>query len=162
MRVLGIDPGSRITGYGVVEKNGPGLVHVDNGCIKSKGTLPLAERLVVIHRSLREMIEKFHPDIVAIEEVFFAKNVASALKLGESRGVALLAAAQCGLEIFEYSPREIKQALTGYGQADKNQGQNMVKNILKLPEVAEENASDALAVAVCHLNTNHVLARKVI
>ena len=154
MKVLGIDPGSRMTGYGVVEKNGHGLVHVDNGCIKPKTSLSLAERLVIIHHSLREVIEKFHPDMVAIEEVFFAKNVSSALKLGESRGVALLAASQTGVAIFEYSARAVKQALTGFGQADKNQIQKMVKAILKLPEVAEENASDALAVAICHINTN--------
>lgn len=157
MVVLGIDPGSRVTGYGVVEKNGHGLVHVDNGCIKPPGSKPLAERLVVIYQGLMEAIQKFQPQMIALEEVFFAKNVSSALKLGESRGVALLAASQAGVAIFEYSARAVKQALTGFGQADKNQIQKMVKAILKLPEVAEENASDALAVAICHLNTNHSL-----
>ncbi len=157
MRVFGIDPGSHFMGYGVVEKNGGQLVHVDNGCLRPKPAASLPERLEQIHRALLQALTTYRPDAVAVEQVFFAKNVASALKLGQSRGVALLAAAQSGLPVFEYSATAIKQATTGYGRAGKEQIQKMVQMILKLPELAEENASDALAVAICHLHTNQVL-----
>lgn len=153
MRVIGIDPGSRITGYGVVEKKGSFLLHVDNGCLTTKKESPLPDRLLQIYESLMETIERFQPQAIAIEEVFFSKNVASALKLGESRGVALLAATQKKIPIFEYSTREVKQAITGYGQATKEQIQQMVQRLLKLPEVAQVDASDALALAICHLNS---------
>lgn len=153
MIALGIDPGSHMTGYGVVEKRGSLLVPIDNGCISARKQSTLAERLGQIHAGLMEMIEKFHPDVVAIEEVFFAKNVSSMVKLGESRGVALLAATQHKIPVYEYSPREVKQAITGYGQATKGQVQKMIVRLLKLPEIAQVDASDALAVAVCHLNS---------
>lgn len=153
MRVIGIDPGSHITGYGVVEKNGSGLRHIDNGCLITKRNSPLSERLLQIYDSLMETIEKFQPEAIAIEEVFFSKNVASALKLGESRGIGLLAAAQRKIRVYEYSTREVKQAVTGYGQASKEQIQQMVQRLLKLPEIAQVDASDALALAICHLNS---------
>ena len=153
MRVLGIDPGSRITGFGVVEKRGPRLFHVDNGCLAAKRSSPLDERLLQIYDRLRETLERFRPDAVAIEEVFYAKNVASLLVLGESRGIALLAARQSGIPIFEYAAREVKQAITGYGQASKDQMQQMVKRLLNLPEIAQEDASDGLSLAICHLNS---------
>ncbi len=153
MIVLGLDPGSNITGYGIVQKQGSQLIHVDNGCLTTKRSQTLPERLHSIHQSLREVIQKHKPDCMAIEEVFFAKNVSSSLRLGEARGVALLAAAQEGLEIFEYSTRVVKQALTGFGQAQKEQVQKMVQKLLKLPEVAQIDASDALALAICHSNT---------
>ncbi len=153
MRVIGIDPGSNITGYGIIDKVGARLVHIDNGCLATKKKSSLPERLRVIYEALMEIIEKYHPDAFAIEEVFYAKNIASSIKLGESRGVALLAAAQKNLPIFEYSTRAVKQAVTGYGQADKPQVQKMIQHILKLPEVAQADASDALALAVCHANT---------
>ncbi len=153
MRIIGIDPGSRVTGYGIVEKIGPRLCHVANGCLVMGAALPLPKRLERIYSGLRDVLEKFRPDVAAIEQVFFAKNVASSLKLGESRGVALLAVTQGGLPVFEYSAREVKQAMTGYGQASKEQVQKMVQRLLQLPETAQEDASDALAVAICHCHS---------
>ena len=153
MRVLGIDPGSSTTGYGIVEKNGSGIVHVDCGCCRVKKILDFYLRLREIHAALEAVIEKYSPEAVVIERIFLAKNASSALKLGESRGVALLAAAQAGLPVYEYSTREVKQAVTGYGQATKDQIQKMVRQLLHLPEVASEDASDALAVAICHLQS---------
>ncbi len=153
MRILGIDPGSRITGYGVVEEARGGLIHVDNGCLVLKSSDPVPKRLAQIHQGLREILVKYRPDAVAVEEVFFAKNVSSLIKLGEARGVALLSAEEMDLPIFEYAAREVKQALTGYGQATKEQMQKMTRALLKLPEIAQEDASDALAVAVCHLQS---------
>lgn len=153
MLVLGIDPGSHTTGYGLVEQTGSRLEHVDNGCLTSKRKSPLPLRLQQIYESLMEALARFRPEAVAIEEVFFAKNVASSLRLGESRGIALLAATQQKIPIFEYSTREVKQAITGYGNASKGQMQQMVQRLLHLPEVAQEDASDALALAICHLNS---------
>ncbi len=153
MRVLGIDPGSRIMGYGVVDKNGPSLLHVENGCLTARPRDSVPLRLEEIYRGLLEVLDKFRPDVVAIEEAFFAKNVASSLRLGESRGIALLAATQKKIPIFEYATREVKQATTGFGQATKEQVQEMVRRILKLKEVAQVDASDALAVAICHSNS---------
>ncbi len=157
MRVLGIDPGSHTTGYGVVEKDGSRLIHIDNGCLTTRRSNSLPERLFQIYNSLLEMFEKFSPDCAAIEEVFFAKNVASSLRLGESRGIALLAATQRGVPIFEYPTRVVKQAITGYGQASKGQIQQMIQRLLNLPEPAQEDASDALALAICHLNSYRIM-----
>ncbi len=153
LRILGIDPGTHVTGYGVVEKRGSRILHVDNGCLAAKKTNSLPERLDQIYTSLIHTLERFQPEAVAIEEVFFSKNVSSALRLGEGRGVALLASAQKKIPIFEYSTREVKQAITGYGQATKDQMQKMVRSLLGLPEIAQEDASDALALAICHLNS---------
>ena len=153
LRIIGIDPGSRITGYGVVEKRGTSFVHVDNGCLTTRPGDSMAERLGQIYRGLLEIFEKYRPEAAAIEEVFFAKNVASSIKLGEARGIALLSSVQARVPVFEYATREVKQAITGYGQATKEQVQKMVKGVLRLPEVAQEDASDALAVAICHLQS---------
>ena len=153
MRVLGIDPGSNITGYGIVEKNGAAFRHVDNGCHRVSAGADFPQRLLEIFNALAAALEKYRPDAVAVEKVFLSKNVMSALQLGESRGVALLAAARHGLPVFEYSTREIKQAVTGYGQATKEQIRQMVARTLALPEPAAEDASDALAAALCHLQS---------
>lgn len=160
LRIIGIDPGSRITGYGVVEKRGASFVHIDNGCLTTRARDPIADRLEQIHSGLAEIFSKYRPDAAAVEEIFFAKNAASSLKLGEARGVALLASVQAKIPVFEYATREVKQALTGYGQATKDQIQKMVKSMLVLPEVAQEDASDALAVAICHLQSYRM--RKVV
>jgi crossover junction endodeoxyribonuclease RuvC len=153
MRIIGIDPGSRTTGYGIIEKNGPRTIHIDNGCLTTRSANELPDRLVLIYQGLMEVFSRYHPDVVAIEEVFVAKNIMSSLRLGEARGVALLAAKQNNVVIYEYATREVKQALTGYGQASKDQIQKMVRAQLNLPEVAQEDASDALAVALCHLQS---------
>lgn len=153
IRIIGIDPGSRVTGYGIVEKRGSSFVHIDNGCLTTRAGDPMPRRLEQIYSGLIEILAKYQPDAAAVEEIFFAKNVASSLKLGEARGVAMLASVQSKIAVFEYATREVKQALTGYGQATKDQIQKMVKAMLKLPEVAQEDASDALAVAICHLQS---------
>jgi len=153
LRIFGIDPGSRTTGYGIVDRVGSKLIHVDNGCLTTRSTDPLPQRLDQIYRGLVDAFAKYQPEAVAIEEVFFAKNVASSIKLGEARGIALLAAVQRQIPIFEYATREVKQSVTGYGQATKDQIQKMVKALLSLPETAQEDASDALAIAICHLHS---------
>ncbi len=159
-RVLGIDPGSHITGYGIVEKKGSELIHIDNGCLTTKKSDSLPQRLVQIYSGLCEVLERFHPEAVVLEEIFFSKNFSSVLKLGESRGVALLAASQRKIPIHEYATREVKQAITSYGQASKEQVQKMVQRLLHLPEVAQVDASDALALAICHLNTFRLKEQK--
>lgn len=151
-RTLGIDPGSQVTGFGVVEKKGNRLQHLASGSIRL-GALPsLYQRLEKIHGGLQEIIREYLPTEVAVEKVFMSKNVHSALTLGHARGAALLAAVEAGLELFEYSPLEIKKAVTGYGRADKSQVQSMVQTLLGLKSVRGPDVSDALAAAVCHLN----------
>jgi crossover junction endodeoxyribonuclease RuvC len=155
MRVLGIDCGTEYTGYGVVELLADNrLVCVAFGAIKLSPRQPMPARLARIYRQLREIISEHRPDRVAIEDVFYAVNVKSALKLGQVRGVAMLAAASAGIEVAEYSPLSIKSAVVGYGKAEKHQVQQMVTRLLKLDEVPESpDAADALAIAICHLHT---------
>ncbi len=155
-RVLGIDPGSRVTGYGVIDVAGRGarqtLGYVTSGCIKS-GSGEMPARLGVIYRGVKEIVDEFQPEIVAIERVFLAKNPASALKLGQARGVAIAAAVSAELEVAEYAAREVKLAVTGTGGAAKTQVQHMVRVILQLAGTPAEDAADALAIAICHVNT---------
>ncbi|MEZ4483408.1 MAG: crossover junction endodeoxyribonuclease RuvC [Syntrophotaleaceae bacterium] len=158
MRILGIDPGSRITGYGLIDKQGNRLLHVDNGAISTRSDAELADRLQIIYHDLQKVIAEYAPDAVAIERVFVAKNAQSALKLGHARGAAMLAGVNAGLPVAEYSALEVKSAVVGYGRADKQQVQQMVRMLLKLPEIAQEDASDALAVAICHAHSNTVSA----
>lgn len=158
VRVLGIDPGSRLTGYGVVERDGSRLRHVDNGVVVLNAKAPLEERLVVLHAELSKLLALHRPDVAAFERVFFSKNAQSALVLGQARGVALFAAASVGLPVFEYAPAEVKRSISTSGRADKHQVQQMVRFILGLPEPAQEDASDALAVAICHCNRAGVAA----
>ncbi|MFQ5901145.1 MAG: crossover junction endodeoxyribonuclease RuvC [Thermodesulfobacteriota bacterium] len=154
MRVLGIDPGTRITGYGVVEKNGSNLIHICDGRILCTPKKSLKDRLKLIFDSLREIIDTYRPMIMAIEEGFMAKGIiTSAIRLGQARGVAILSAAYMSIDVVEYSPSEVKQAVTGYGRADKTQVQKMVKRILSLSYLPEQDASDALAVSICHLHS---------
>ncbi len=150
MRILGIDPGTIITGYGIIEERNGQVHHVDNGGIQPRKKLPLPQRLQTIATELARIIERFQPEAVAVESLFVARNVRSSLLLGHARGVALLAAANAGLPVAEYSPTEVKQAVTGTGRASKAQIQHMVRAMLRLPEEAFEDASDALAVAMCH------------
>ncbi len=151
MRVLGIDPGSEITGYGLIDSDGSKHISVIYGAIKTSPRRPVHERLLEIHSQLAGVLSRQDIDAVAIEGVFYAANVKSALKLGHARGVALLVAAQRGLPVFEYSPLEIKSAIVGYGRAEKGQVQMMVRLLLNLPETpTPDDAADALAVAICH------------
>ncbi len=151
--VLGIDPGSRATGYGLVMRNGQRLSAVAHGVIRPKAKAPLADRLETIFSGLVEQIERHGPVAAAVEEVFFSANARSALTLGQARGVALLAAAVKGLPVFEYTPSVVKNAVVGYGRAEKRQVQHMVRLILGLPGAPAQDAADALAVAICHCNS---------
>jgi crossover junction endodeoxyribonuclease RuvC len=155
MRVLGIDCGSEYTGYGVVEELADGrLISHACGAIKLRTGAPMAARLHKIFSELTAIIAAHRPETVAIEDVFYAVNVKTALKLGQVRGVAMLAASSCGLEVAEYSPLSIKSAVVGYGKAEKQQVQQMVTRLLKLAAPPEPtDASDALAIAICHIHT---------
>jgi crossover junction endodeoxyribonuclease RuvC len=161
MRVLGIDCGGQYTGYGVVEQTGGHeLVCCVSGAIKLKPRDPMAARLQKIFVELRRVIAEHEPEVVAIEDVFYAINVKSALKLGQVRGVAMLAASSSGLEVAEYAPLAIKSAVVGYGRAEKQQVQEMVKRLLNLPMPPQpSDAADALAIAICHIHTASTLKK---
>jgi crossover junction endodeoxyribonuclease RuvC len=152
LRVLGIDPGSHATGYGVIEKNDRDLHCILYGEVKPPKKSSLSVCLTTIYAGISEVIHHSSPQIMAIEDIFYGKNVSSLIKQGHVRGVAVLAGAQEGLSIFEYTPLEIKKAVTGYGLAEKIQIQLMVKKILRLKEMPPPDAADALAVAICHMN----------
>jgi crossover junction endodeoxyribonuclease RuvC len=162
MRALGIDCGGEYTGFGVVEMRSGGRLHcLACGAIKLSPREPLARRLSRIYEGLGSLIGKHHPDEVAIEGIFYALNVKSALKLGQVRGVAMLAAATAGLEVAEYSPLTIKSSVVGYGRAEKHQVQQMVTRLLGLTEPPSPmDASDALAIAICHLHTTGTVQRQ--
>lgn len=150
--ILGIDPGSRKTGFGLIEITGGRANYVTSGVIRVPDT-SLAERLKVIFDSVTQLTGQYVPDQLAIEEVFMGKNASSALKLGQARGAAITAAAVAGVPVFEYATRTVKQSVVGQGGADKIQVQHMVKALLRLPATPQEDAADALAVALCHANT---------
>lgn len=153
MKILGIDPGSRITGYGIITKEGNRLIHVDNGAIFTDSSKDFPVRLQKIYCGLTGIIEQYRPDAMAVENIFFATNVQSALKLGQARGAAIVAGVNAGLPVFEYTALQVKQAVVGHGRAAKEQVQKMLKALLNLPEIAQEDASDALAVAICHAHS---------
>jgi crossover junction endodeoxyribonuclease RuvC len=151
--VLGIDPGTANTGFGVVVSRGPKLGALDGGTIETRAGVPLEQRLVRIHARVVELIAEHEPQAVAIEELYFGQNVRSALAVGQARGAVLLAAGQSGVPCFSYTPQQIKQAVCGSGAAAKDQVQRMVGALLALPEPPQpDHAADALAVAICHAN----------
>ena len=152
MRILGIDPGSHITGYGIIEKEGNHLRHVLHGEIKSKKDSQLSAMLISIYQQLSSVITQTAPQAIALENIFYGKNVRSLIKQAQVRGVVIFAGADKGMPVFEYSPLEVKKAVVGYGRAEKRQVQVMVKAILKLPELPPADAADALATAICHAN----------
>ncbi len=156
--ILGIDPGSIKTGYGIISHNAGRTEYVTSGTIRIAGD-SLPERLKQIAESLTELIERYTPQEVAIEQVFMSKNASSALKLGQARGAAIVAAVQADLPVAEYEARKVKQAVVGSGSADKLQVQQMVKHLLKLSATPAEDAADALAVAICHANTQQYLIK---
>jgi crossover junction endodeoxyribonuclease RuvC len=160
MLVIGIDPGTATTGYGLVlEKEDGSLSVLDFGAILTPADMPMPERLLELHRKLKDLLLLHRPPTGAVEKLFFQKNVRTALTVGQARGVVLLAMAETGMEIAEYTPLEVKQAVTGFGGADKNQVQEMVRALLDLPEIPRpDDAADALAVAICHAHS-HRLAR---
>lgn len=156
IRILGIDPGSLITGYGVIEMQSNRLVYITNGCIRTQGD-DLAGKLHDIFRAVDELVTQYTPHEVAIESVFVSRNVSSALKLGQARGSAITAVALRHLPVIEYTPSEIKKAVVGRGNATKLQVQHMIKALLNLKEKQQADAADALAVAICHGHSRSAL-----
>ncbi len=159
MRIIGIDPGSRLTGYGLIDSDGMHSVCLAYGALKLSGA-SLPPRLGEIFSEVSHLIQEHRPDVMAIEEVFMAKNPSSALKLGQARGAAICAAVHCGIGVAEYTPTRIKQAVVGTGRADKAQIQHMVRMILGLREQLQADAADALAVALSHAHTHTTLMRQ--
>ena len=152
MRVIGIDPGVAITGYGIIDENGSEYNYLDSGCVRTPKDLNSASRLKDIHDAIFELVTKHAPQALAVEKLFFSKNVRTAFQVGEARGVIILAAARCNVDLFEYTPLQIKQAVAGYGKAEKKQVQKMVQMLLKLSHNLQvDDEADALAVALCHL-----------
>lgn len=155
-RILGIDPGSRVTGFGVIDVTGSRVVYVASGCVRTAdGSLP--ERLKTIYEGIYEVVGDYRPDEMAIENVFMQRNAASALKLGQARGAAICAVVTQSIDVHEYSATQIKQAVVGRGHADKAQVQHMITALLKLTETPQADAADALACALCHSNTRQSL-----
>ena len=153
MIILGIDPGTAAMGYGVVERSGGRLRAIDHGCLVTSPDLPMPERLLAIHGLLDELLSLHQPAIVAVERLFFSRNVQTAIAVGQARGVVLLAAAQHGRTVREATPNEVKSAIAGYGAADKEQVQRMVQLVLGMAELPRpDDAADALAIAVCIAN----------
>jgi crossover junction endodeoxyribonuclease RuvC len=159
--ILGIDPGSRKTGFGIINVIGSKHEYITSGVIRMKDVDELPARLKVIFDSLTQIIEQYCPQEMAIEQVFMAKNASSALKLGQARGAAIVAATAQNVPVSEYEARKVKQSVVGNGAADKLQVQHMVKTLLRLPAAPQEDAADALAVALCHANTRDHLIRMV-
>lgn len=156
MLVLGLDPGIARTGYGLVRRVGSRLSALGYGTVATPADLPLTERLLCIHRALRRLVEEYRPEAVAVEELFFCRNARTAMAVGHARGVALLVAAEAGLAVAEYTPLQVKQAVVGYGRAEKRQVQEMVRVLLALPCLPRpDDAADALAVAICHAHSHN-------
>ncbi len=158
-RVLGIDCGSNVTGFGMIDSDGRSFRVVDSGVILAPARLPFPERLKLISDALRKLIAEHSPDVMAVEEIFYSVNVKSLIKLGQVKGVILLAAADAGLAVHEYSALEIKRGVVGYGRAEKSQVQQMVVMLLGLKQTPPEDAADALAVALCHSNRAQTLQK---
>ncbi|PJD93918.1 MAG: crossover junction endodeoxyribonuclease RuvC [Legionella sp.] len=154
--ILGIDPGSRVTGYGLIREHNRQLHYVDSGCIRTAEG-ELAGRLLQIFNGICLLMEKFTPTEVAIEQIFMHKNASSALKLGHARGVAMVACASHRVPISEYSAREVKQSVVGYGAAEKIQVKQMVVNLLRLSDTPQTDAADALAIAICHSHMRRII-----
>lgn len=152
MKVLGIDPGSRVTGYGVVEKRRSGLIALLQGDVRQAANSSLSSFMINLYNDLLAVIDDIEPDAMAIEDIFYGKNVKSLIKQAHVRGVAILAGSMRRIPVFEYSPLEVKQAVVGYGRAEKSQVQKMVTTILRLSELPPADTADALAVAICHIN----------
>lgn len=154
MIALGIDPGTALCGFGIVRATGDDMELVTCGAISTPAKTPLADRLLTIHTELTKLIQQYRPEQASVEKLFFSRNTTTALAVGHARGVVLLAIAQAGLPLYEYTPNEIKQAISGYGGADKYQMQQMVKMLLRLDDVPKpDDAADAVAIAMCHLQS---------
>lgn len=156
--LIGIDPGSRITGFGLIRSEGRQHIYVSSGCIRMTSQ-DMPQRLKEIFTGVSTLIEQYQPHAMAIERVFMHRNADSALKLGQARGAAIVAAVSRGLSVYEYSPNEVKQAIVGRGHADKTQVQHMIKILLNLPQTPQADAADALAIALCHAHTQPLTQR---
>ncbi|NLP44321.1 MAG: crossover junction endodeoxyribonuclease RuvC [Peptococcaceae bacterium] len=151
MLILGIDPGTAIMGYGLIKKEGYRLIPITYSCWRTSSDVPMPQRLKKLYRCMNELMHKYSPDVMAIEELFFNRNTTTALAVGQARGIALLSAAENDIRVFEYTPLQVKQAVVGYGKADKKQVQFMVKSLLSLKEDPKpDDTADALAIAICH------------
>lgn len=158
MIILGVDPGFAITGYGLIEHNCGRFKLIGYGVIRTSSTIELPQRLVILCNELNAVIDKYKPEVLAVEELFFSKNIKTAIKVAHGRGIAVMCGSMAGLDVFEYTPLQVKQAVVGYGRADKKQVQEMTKIMLKLDKIPEpDDAADALAIAICHANTNRRL-----
>ena len=154
MRIIGVDPGIAITGYGIIEYRGNKFNVIDYGAITTESNLPFPKRLKIVYDNLYNILLEYKPEAFAIEELFFNKNVKTAIKIGQARGVEILAAANYGIDIYEYTPLQVKQGVVGYGRAQKRQVQEMVKMMLNLKEIPKpDDVADALAVAICHAHS---------
>ncbi len=154
LRVMGIDPGIAIVGFGFIDKNGSKLTPVQYGCIQTEAHTPDEDRLLHVYEGTVQLIEKYQPDTVAFEKLFFNRNVTNAMSVSQARGVMILAAKQKGLPIAEYTPMQVKQAVVGYGKAEKRQVQEMIRMFLNLQKIPKpDDVADALAVAVCHAHS---------
>lgn len=161
LKVLGIDPGIALTGFGIVENGPQGLTAIKYGVISTEAGQPLHHRLKILYDDLLTIIDTEKPDVVAVEELFFSKNAKTAIHASHARGVIILAAVNSGLELAEYTPLQVKQAVTGYGRADKAQVQAMVTRMLHLKSIPKpDDAADALAVAICHVNSAEMMKRQ--
>jgi crossover junction endodeoxyribonuclease RuvC len=158
MIVLGVDTSLRSSGYGVLEVKGSKMSALDYGAIKNQPKVPLSQCLSNIHAKIEGLIEAYHPDVVSIEAVIYGKNAGTMLVLGEARGAVITAAADAGLPIYEYEPRRMKRAVCGNGLAEKEQIQRMVKTLLALPELPQNDAADALGLAICHVHSNSLVS----
>ena len=158
MRIIGIDPGIATTGYGIVDSDGHRSMAIEYGCVITAKELPTPERLQIIYRKLTDIVEQFEPQVMAVEKLFFNKNITSAMQVGEARGVAVLSGMHAGLAVFEYTPLQVKQAVVGYGRAEKTQVQQMVRVLLNLAKIPRpDDAADGLAIALCHAHSGTTL-----
>lgn len=154
MLILGIDPGTRITGYGLIKVQDSGFVAIDYGCIKPNASMKLTDRYLFIYNGIEELIQKYRPEALVVETQFVKKNPQSAIKLGMARGIIILAAKKHGISVFEYAPTKAKLAVTGNGRSGKFEVQRMVQLLLQLPKIpTPEDAADALSIAICHANS---------
>lgn len=157
MKILGVDTSLRSTGYGVLSVEGSRLQALDYGAVRNQPKLPLSQCLVNIHRRICDLISEYAPDVVAIESVIYGKNAGTMLVLGEARGAVITAAAQAGVPIYEYEPRRMKKSVCGNGMAEKEQIQRMIRILLSLDELPQNDAADALGMAICHANSRSII-----
>jgi len=155
MKILGIDPGTATTGFGLINKEGPKLTKIDCGVISTSKDLDMSKRLSILFNDLQEIVQTHKPDVMSVEKLFFTNNITTAMTVSQARGIVLLVASQNNIPIYEYTPLQVKMSATGYGKATKKQVQEMVKKILKLNVIPKpDDAADALAIAICHSSNN--------